>query len=814
MALLPGEVSIVHGDNDHSFKLDKLSATQAALAEGLLSENSEEAVRIKQAQALLLEPKSHAVIRNILQSPDHDDAKIILCQAIAGRHHDRSAIARPENLTPLFVETLFENLEAENRVLASWAATALGSYHSQAVTLRLSLLTANTAAPFNARLAGVEALARLPGKSPVLTLGKLLDNPNEELREQAIKAIRTLLNLDESVSTEAIQNHYVLPIAQMDEKEFLLLQLRQKQGELNDSQLLLKHRQTQVAFWQERFLKAQTQIYATQDTTREKMAFLSPYLKEGSDPILQVWALERIESLSSTTAVQTESLSEVLVPLLSGYVHASNPRMRQLSVMALEKLGDQAASTAPALLEQLAGESDPDTQVALLETLGTFAYSPALDEAMRLLDSDNARIVAQAVRTIGRISISMHPPLEESSFNLVADDLVKCCAKWKTSPNVHKELIQSIGKLATVESYRATSKQLFDDILQRATEDPDAGVRSWAVRSIDALHRETALNRLLNPKTSLLKDSDPFVRIAVLESIQNHGDQKHLDPLWQQLMIEDNSDAAKAIMNAFIPIVNNTMNTQEVFAWVDQFKETPPAVLAGDRLSLFDQVVRILWEKISKDKAGNINVPFEQEQVTLLYLIDAARRNDQAEEAITWYNQLLTHPSTPEPLKAICLNGLVALAVTHDLRRSTLDAARDALQQLINRNEGDDALSNLAGHYDRVEPKDVEQLIRHAQGLASLIVPLSKYPSPEAKLQWENRRKNIAIALIEAQEKIIRESGADNSDVIFLLGQLEPQFKNYPVGDTAENRLVLLRQWRLIIRPPGQDLQEKEESPI
>lgn len=795
-------------------KFEELPPALAALTEGLLSNNTEESVRLKQAMTLLLDPKSHAILRDILLSMNHDDARIILCQAIARTSRNAMAIPPPKDSLNLFIDPLYGILDTENKTLAFWAANTLAAYQNQAVTLRLTLLVADSTAPQVARLAGIAALSHIPGKPAIVTLGNCLESEDEKIRLQSDQAIRTLLNLDDSVPSDTIKNRYIQPITTMDEKEFLFLQLAQKQTELAESQLLLRRQQAQLKLWQDRFLKARTQNYATLDTATEKLAFLSPYLTKDTDDVLQVWALERIDGLSATTAVQTESLAGTLVPLLAEYIHASNPRLRQLSVMSLENLGDHARPTAPEVLRQLQDESDTKTRITLLESLGTFAYRPALDEAILSLESDDELVVGQSVRTIGRICISLQPALEEPVFNTVAGELTKCYAQWKTSSIIHKELIQAIGKLAAIKSYLTTSVQLFDDILLAALTDPDAGVRSWAVRGVGELHQKHTLNYLLNEKSSLLNDSDPFVRIAVLESIQNYGGKKHLDPLWRRLASEDNSDAVKAIINAFVSIVNNTLNTQDTFHWVNQFENTQTELSVKDQQILYDQIVRILWGKINKDKAGDTPVPFEQEHTVLFRLIDIARRNGQFEEVLSGYDQLLNDRNASDAVRTRCQKDIIRLTIQNNMNRTLLPGAADALQQLMNRNQADHSLSEIAQYYDEFKAKELPQILQNAQGLTSLINPLKKYPSPEIREQWTIRMKAVAIALIEAQEKIIQESGKDNSEVIFLLGHLDRRLTDYPVNATTEIRLAWLKEKRLLVESPIQELQKEKDSAI
>ena len=148
------------------------------------------------------------------------------------------------------------------------------------------------------------------------------------------------------------------------------------------------------------------------------------------------------------------------------------------------------------------------------------------------------------------------------------------------------------------------------------------------------------------------------------------------------------------------------------------------------------------------------------------------------------------------------------------MNRTLLPGAADALQQLMNRNQADHSLSEIAQYYDEFKAKELPQILQNAQGLTSLINPLKKYPSPEIREQWTIRMKAVAIALIEAQEKIIQESGKDNSEVIFLLGHLDRRLTHYPVNATTEIRLAWLKEKRLLVESPIQELQKEKDSAI
>ena len=103
--------------------------TIQAMVETLLTETAEPSLRQLQAQAILLSNAEQAqqALITILKSDNHTSAKIIICQAVAARPNPLLTAGRQPELSPYFIDPLFQALFSDNDELAAVAAQALSN---------------------------------------------------------------------------------------------------------------------------------------------------------------------------------------------------------------------------------------------------------------------------------------------------------------------------------------------------------------------------------------------------------------------------------------------------------------------------------------------------------------------------------------------------------------------------------------------------------------------------------------------------------------------------------------------------------------
>jgi len=368
-------------------------------------------LRLANAQALLQDPQAHPTLIAVLQAPSDNGqahAQIIICRAIAGLNVDPLSVNRPVPVVPTtFIEPLFKILLADNPPLSMAAAHALVKCHD-GVAKRLAQLVSDRARTAAQRLAGISALELIPGRQSVLTLADLLNDQDRLVRERAAAALAEMLYLVQPLDIQRFLETILPQLRRMDEPAFLHWLLERYKNRLRDVDRQFQENRQKKELWRERYLKAQTEKFNLIAGPDEKIKFLKDFLVNNQEELLRNWALERIMDWSKTTSVSTGPLAKQLVELLGPLIADPQPKIRQLTALALARLEFKVAqTTAPALLEQLKKETDPEARAALLSALGTFEATEALTPALAFLNQDPnsqpVQVFQEAVRAIGKI---------------------------------------------------------------------------------------------------------------------------------------------------------------------------------------------------------------------------------------------------------------------------------------------------------------------------------------------------------------------------------------------------------------------------
>jgi len=733
---------------------EAVTPTIQALLDGLMSDQAEASVRLNQARALLSDSQAHPKLIEILNKNNNTTAKIFICRAIASRSGEILPLNGSQILPESFIDPLFKTLFSENAELSSWSAQAIASCQSHPLVERLRLLVADETQSLTYRLAGISALELMTGKEPVLALSALLNDKDSQIQNRAALSLASILGASKPVTAEQFINQYQPQIQKMDDLSYLRWQLVLKQKQLLKMQQTLQTSDTEIKNlrkWQQQAILAD---FNRLTDSSAKLELLKKYLIDQPDESLRISALLCANTWCKAANMQSDPIVPPLLELLTGFIVDANPKVRELTATTLGLLAENAILTAPTLLIQLTKEENPQTQAAMLETLGIFSHVPAAEQALKLLDSPEPDVVVQAARMLGKLCAAQSPPLQEGMVLQITQALAGSYQKPNVSVKVRQSLVEAMRKISSQDKYKKSASQYFNDLLHQALQDKEPALRSAAVYAIANLLGPNSLAILIE-QNKLLDDTDAAVRFAVIEAIRNYGGKELLPVLIQQLTKETNTSAMDTIQDAFLHILDNS-KPEEYYQWIIDLQNANEKVQP-----LHERLILVMLEKIRQlknNEGQTVNPKYEMEALSQLIRIYV--RKGQYDTLIQTYAAML------------------------------------ALDQAA-------GLAHLMQTCDQLDLNDDVQLMGAGTLLAGVIVPIQQFPSPESKSQWDQRRLQVALRLIESQEKLLSlETGKENPQAIKLLSQLHKQLKDYPALDAPINqRRAKLQEFRTILIP-------------
>lgn len=784
-------------------------------------------LRRANAQALLQDPQAHSDLIKIFQTEsDNEDvtARIIICQAIAALNNepviDQSVRAVPMS----FIEPLFQSLLSGHAELSSWAAQGLVKCHN-GVSERLASLVSDTLKTPAHRLAGISALELIIDRRAVLTLAKLLKDGDARIRSRAAAALSNMLYLPEPLNNEQFLDSTLPQLRKMNEPAFLLWLMSRQKARLRDVNLRQQLDKQEAEHWRERFFQAQTEKFNLLISPDEKLKFLKGYLVDQQEGLLRIWALERINDWCETASVRVGPIARQLVELLPRFIVDNQPQVRRLTALALAQLDYEIVHpTSEALLEQLKKETEPAVQAALLSTLGTLESVPALWQALKLLAEDPAKqvdaVVQEAVRSVGKICGAQAGVISAEQIEQITACLAQSYPIRDNSAGLRSEWVQAMKRIAEQEKFRPQASKHFKEILIQSLDDPDPSICSPAVYALSELLSREVLPLLLTEPRNLLDNKDSkentvrfaTVRFAVIAAVEKFGGAEYLTPLRRRLDQETDPDVVHRIQAAFLTILES-LGLDEIHQWALQLQT------AGDKEELLsEEVVRLLWDKITKAKTAGATIEPVYEKFALSRQAEIAEQKNLPLQAVKWYQKLLAL-KVPEEYKDNYREKIVSLAITND-SKEILQAAQVAMAEVIKRRPT--VLTRIARACDALNLGDDKQLLRRAEIIAALIVPLPSkaLPSPEVAQGWQRRATETALALIEQQKKLLIETdGNENPEAIKILARLDARLTGYPsfAAPVEKRREALEKLLSIIQSEPekadsGSDARQKPKT--
>jgi HEAT repeat protein len=775
-----------------------------AMIQVLLSESTEPALRENHARSLLRDSQSFDALSEVLTGEGHLTAKIILCKTIAERIEPFSAGESHPDIATRFIDPLFVCVFSDNPELATWASRAIARCRD-GVPHRLAAITSDPAQGVQKRLAAIDTLKLIPEKTVASALAPLLDDADPVIKQRAAEAMASILGLNPPPSVEELKILYLNSICDMDDAQYLRRQLTLYQKWLSDVHGRLDQQKDLTALWRQKYLEMITVEFDRLSGDQEKLEFLTRQMSKESAPGLKIWAAQKIADWASAASVQTGPVAEPLVQLLVQHIHDNDDRVRLAAAIALLKLIDKAQSAATDLMNQLKNESVPKNQAALLDVLSMFDGQAALaEQALNLLDSPHAVVVAPAARALKNIVSSTTASLTDEQIGLITKKLVQVFAKWPDSLEIRQELILAMRPIAAKEKYQVLAGELFDTILQDTLGSQDENLRSVAVRTLAELYRHQVLPTLLEEK-KLLDDPSPAVRFAVLDAIRDYGDASHLTVIEQRLLQEQNPDVAKAARDVFLKILT-AMPLADIRRWADNLEKSQNEPM----IELHDQIVQALWDAIAKLPPEE--VPPDQKRYALEKLARIATRDRQWADAIKWHQMLLELEATAEQKDAWRI-ALIEAALNYDGQQKMFDVAGESLVSLAGRPAFGPAIEAIGLICDSLDPSDPGQLLHEAQVLTQVIAPITAKLPASSVATWRNRCVQTAQHMVENQLDLLAQTGAENPLAVQLLPKLDSRLAEFPAQQTPEIKKQTLEKYRSLLAAPPTEAPKTAAGP-
>ena len=760
---------------------DPMQAMIDALKADLLNNKADAALRYERARLLLQNPKALPALLDILQRSNNIEAKDIICRAIANQPAGLETLSQASNLPTSFIEPLFALLLSDNERLSLRAAQALAKCRD-GVVARLAAMLDDTDKPLSQRLAAITALEQMPGKEPVMALGAILEDEQTPVRERAVGALAAMLQLPEPVNIQQLNETYLPLIEQTEPQAFIRWQFERA---VQQSRAVRR----QLTDIEKDYLLLLTEKFQATSDVQARLDMLTKRLHNPNDALLRVWAADQIRPWKDASTAQDGALAATLVEMLTPFIADANPQVRRAVAQALPTLAKTAQPTASLLLDQLKCETDPAAQIEQVAALGSFEYTPVLDEALTLLNSNDSGVVAEAVRTLGKIAAAKEKPLAADQIQKIAQALTMTYQASKDAATVKADLIFAMRKIAAQPDYRDRAAQYFDEILRGVLADPSEMVRQHAIKSLALIHQEQVLPLLLEPK-NLLNDPDTAVRVVVIQAIQDYPDKSMLKPLKARLDVEEDPGTARDIRTAYIKILQ-TQPLEQICAAARELQTGP-----SRNNELFDSMMGLLAGKIVQAKTEGQVVPIEYEVLVLKHQADNDVQSDQPGQALHRYNALL-NLDLPDQEKTRYRMEVLQIALNHAADAPLLTQAQLLIKPLLTETQADAVLERIA---QTIDERLANESLLEAAALAAHLVGAPEELPPAQRNAWRARRTELASKLlgtIEAQLK--SKSGQVDPKAIEMLGTLDGRLIDYPADQSVQERLAALDRFRELV---------------
>jgi HEAT repeat protein len=475
----------------------------------------------RDAAEVLLEkgtPEARSVLLEVLGAPAPTEATRAVLEAVALR--DAAA--------PDLVDPLFKLLESGDADIRRAAASAFGVYQGDEKVLEgLKALASGTSASTEARLAAVDALARILDKRAIATLVDLTAAPQQAVASAAAGALAEMTGLTDTPPTaEAWKAWWETRRSEPESR--LLARLVKRFRET------VRQRSADLDEMSRRLIAHLSEAYEAADA-KEKGRLAIEHL---ADPVPAVRALGARQAarmapaaLAAANGGGKKAFQDLVAALLTRLGDPS-PQVRAAVADALAAWQEETAG--PVLLARLEKEKDPQARAAIAAALGNLKVVEAVERLVAMLASPNQVEVLRAAGALGQIGDRNGG--QPDAVDAALEPLGRL-ARTAGPAAVREAACLALARIAPPSA---------ETILAAALDDPQPSVRYSAAQGLGNLAQAGA--RTVAALVVRLQDKDKGVRQAVAAALAQVGGDEAASAMADRLTPD--AETEPAVRNA------------------------------------------------------------------------------------------------------------------------------------------------------------------------------------------------------------------------------------------------------------------------
>lgn len=693
----------------------------------LLDKGSSDQMRVNAAAVMLLSenPLAREILLDALKQTENGAVRDAVCKALIQAGMERGTIGHVDD----FITPLLGVMAADSSTTAKLAAEATLIFSYERISEQLDMLINDDSVPLKAKLIAVYALELYPDVRAAAALLTLVDNPQQELADEARRA---LLALGISSGEDAAaRKGMIKQLKAEDPTAFLQRRLIRKES-------LIRSAKAELTLWQNRYLTALGEVYAAIADDTEKAKFLAGRLG-GSETVVRLWTLERIRQDRVGTRPNPKLPSEVgavLVGLISD--NDRNVRLKTAGVLPFMTEVDSAQQ----LLTQLGNEQDGEVRTELFSALSRACYIAFLPNSkVKIAPEIRKQTLAWAVtylsddaaEKVRKGAEALRMLLEQDGLtDSEADEYFgllnkKYLALKKDSDGLLRgELLSAMASLCGPQSvHRDLSSKRFGPLFETALSDKTDSVRESSVDGLAYIDKTAALKRL---RKEFVNDASMILRKKLINLAAEVGGKEDLP--WLAGKIGANSESELA-WQAMLKIFNGA-DTDVLSAWVENLVAETGGVRASDGQ-------KITFLEVAERKAVAENKPQMLQEVRES-LADLYKKTGQFELAADYLDRLYATAATAKAKRAI----LPDLMYVY-LRIPEVDSASRLVERCLLERDLDpnDAILRSVDDYFVELPGGADP--------NGLLDAFGKIQVPRVRPLWQNRLREWMIRFRKAK---------------------------------------------------------------
>jgi HEAT repeat protein len=546
------------------------ASEQLEINKNALLAGPDEQIRLKAASLMLdsNDPNARALLLDVLGKNENQQARLAICQAIAGSQGARAIPNSQEFIGPLVTFLTQQRDPASVRL----AAQAMLIFKYDQLEKPLLAVLADKSLPAEARLNVVAVLRLQPDIRAIVRLIELLDDPDTQVVAASSEALKSL-GIPAVGASRAARRQMIEEIQRIGKEEFLHY-WGMRQGYESQIQQLKADRDT----WKQKYLASLDQLYGQLAAdSSARITFLAQYLS-GSQGDERLWAVAKVSQWLHGTEPKSNLRTE-LGPQLIKLISDEDGRVRLSAAQVLELMPEMDCTQA--LLNQIKVETDDDVRTEEFVALGQacrYAFSPqstlkldsstrkqTLDLAVQYLSSDvpaKAQRGAEVIR-----NLLEHNGLSEQEVSAYLDALADRYSRDDISSALRGELLNYMAALCGQSVYADQATSRFRGYFIAGLTDEDDLVREAAVTGLININKSEALSLL---RKDFVNDKSANIRKRLIALAEEVGTAEDLNWLSEKMNSNPEGPPAwKAMLRIF-----GDANSELLSRWIARLEQS------------------------------------------------------------------------------------------------------------------------------------------------------------------------------------------------------------------------------------------------